>query len=154
MVWLAILFEGRAPSTLHRFIASFVRYTVHVGAYVNLAAGPYPGFTGQTSYPVDVEIDPPSRQSRKSAGFRLVLAIPALILATALGGSFGTGFPSYARTGGETGLRLHSSVRCRSDVRDPGLVRVGRPWAHAARLRTSLPTASATARRRSDTSYF
>ncbi len=100
VMWLAILFEGRAPGTLHRFVASYVRYTVHVGAYVNLAAGPYPGFTGQTAYPVDVEIDPPARQSRRSAAFRIVVALPALLLATVLGGSIGTGLPSAAQSSG------------------------------------------------------
>ncbi len=88
VVWLAVLFEGRAPRTLHGFIASYVRYGVHLGAYLALAANPYPGFTGQPGYPVDVEIDPPQTQGRWGAGFRLVLAVPALLLATVLGGGF------------------------------------------------------------------
>jgi len=86
VMWLAVLFERRAPGTLHRFVASYVRYTTHLTAYLSLAADPYPRFTGAAAYPVDVEIDPPARQGRLGAGFRLVLAVPAILLASTLGG--------------------------------------------------------------------
>jgi len=85
VVWLAILFEGKAPRVLHDFLATYVRYSTHVAAYVYLAGNPYPGFTGG-SYPVDVEIDPPQRQGRLGAAFRIVLAIPVLLLSFSLAG--------------------------------------------------------------------
>jgi hypothetical protein len=66
---------------------AYLRYSTHLSAYLTLAANPYPAFTGRSSYPVDVQIDPPARQSRLSAAFRLVLAIPALLFNTALVGS-------------------------------------------------------------------
>jgi hypothetical protein len=91
VMWLAVLFERRAPAPLHAFLASFTRYAVHLTAYLCLAAAPYPGFTGGDPYPVDVEIDPPARQGRWGAGFRLVLAIPAFVLSSALGGSVAIG---------------------------------------------------------------
>ena len=105
VVWLAVLVERRAPRTLHGFIASYVRYAAHVTAYLTLAASPYPGFTGQPGYPVDVEIDPPATQGRWGAGFRLLLAVPALALSTSIGegvfGSAGSGpFAWYAGAGG------------------------------------------------------
>jgi hypothetical protein len=51
-------------------------------AYVNLAANPFPGFSGEAgSYPVDLEVPEPGRQSRWKAAFRLVLAVPAIVLA-------------------------------------------------------------------------
>jgi hypothetical protein len=102
VVWLAVLFERRAPGTLHRFLASYVRYTVHLTAYLTLAASPYPSFTGGDPYPVDVEIAPPARQGRLGAGFRLLLAVPALLLATTLGGS--------AALGGWSGVALLSGT--------------------------------------------
>ncbi len=47
----------------------------------------FPGFTGRAgSYGVDLEIDPPERQNRWTVLFRLFLAIPALLLGSALGG--------------------------------------------------------------------
>ncbi|HEU0337518.1 MAG TPA: DUF4389 domain-containing protein [Gaiellaceae bacterium] len=100
VLWLAILFEGRAPRILHGFVAGYVRYSTHVYAYLFLAADPFPGFAGSSAYPVDVEIDPPARQGRWGAFFRLVLALPALVVASALGGGPGADSSSAWSTGG------------------------------------------------------
>jgi hypothetical protein len=89
--WLAVLIQGEVPDSLHDFVASYVRYAAQVSAYVFLAADPYPWFRVQGDYPVDVEIDPPTRQSRWTGFFRLVLALPALALAATLGGGLGGG---------------------------------------------------------------
>jgi Domain of unknown function (DUF4389) len=91
VVWLAVLFERRAPTSLHAFLAGYVRYTVHLTAYLSFAADPYPGFTGSSAYPVDVEIAPPAEQSRKGAAVRILLALPALALSSALAGSVAIG---------------------------------------------------------------
>jgi Domain of unknown function (DUF4389) len=85
--WVATLIRGQSPATLHEFLAKYVRYTTHVYAYLYLAADPFPGFSDERAYPVDVEIDPPARQNRWTVGFRLVLAFPALLLVGALVGS-------------------------------------------------------------------
>jgi hypothetical protein len=89
--WLAVLIQAEVPDSLHDFVASYIRYSTQVGAYLFLAADPYPWFRVQEDYPVDVEIDPPVRQGRWGGLFRLLLAVPALLLATALGGGFATG---------------------------------------------------------------
>jgi len=86
VIWLALLFEGTAPRTLQTFVVSYLRYSVHVSAYVHLAAGPYPPFGGGDTYPVDLEVEPSLRQSRGRVAARLVLAFPALLLAGTLGG--------------------------------------------------------------------
>lgn len=104
VLWLAILINGKAPTGVHDFVATYVRYTTHVGAYVFLAANPYPSFRGAAGYPIDVEIDPPERQNRWTALVRILLAIPALLLASALGGGLSTGSPgrsSWQASGGE-----------------------------------------------------
>lgn len=95
--WFATLFTGISPRSLHGFLARFVRYGVHVYAYLFLAAEPLPGFAGKSGYPIDLEIDPPVRQNRWKVGFRLVLVIPALIL---LGAFVGTG-GNAGESGGE-----------------------------------------------------
>lgn len=82
--WFATLATGRPPAVLHRFLAAYVRYTVHVGAFLFLVANPFPGFTGAPGYPVDVQIDPPGPQPRLVTAFRLVLAFPALVVGGAL----------------------------------------------------------------------
>jgi Domain of unknown function (DUF4389) len=89
--WLAVLIQREVPPSLHDFVASYIRYATQVSAYVFLAANPYPWFRCQSDYPVDVEIDAPVRQGRWGGFFRLVLAIPALLLATTLGSGFATG---------------------------------------------------------------
>ncbi len=88
VLWLAVLIEGKAPASLHDFVAGYLRYATHLSAYLFLAADPYPGFRGRPGYPVDVEIDPPAAQSRLSGLVRMVLALPAILLAASLGAGF------------------------------------------------------------------
>jgi hypothetical protein len=79
--WFATLFTGRSPDGLHNFLATYLRYSTHVRAYVLLIANPYPGFTGKLgTYPIDLEVDPPEPQSRLTVFFRIILAIPALFV--------------------------------------------------------------------------
>lgn len=83
--WFATLFMGRSPNGLHNFLASFLRYSARVTVYLHLLANPFPPFGSGGSYPADLEVDPPERQNRWTVGFRLILAIPAWILASVLG---------------------------------------------------------------------
>jgi small-conductance mechanosensitive channel len=101
--WLAVVIQGSVPSVLHDFVAGYLRYATQVSGYLFLAASPYPSFRGRPGYPIDLEIDPPARQSRWAGFFRLVLAIPALILAAMLGGglSFGSPSGSWGAAGGD-----------------------------------------------------
>ena len=101
--WLAVLVQAEVPDSLHDFVASYIRYSTQVGAYVLLAANPYPWFRVQSDYPVDVEIDRPVRQGRWGGFFRLLLAFPALLLATALGGGFATGSSGQSSATASTG---------------------------------------------------
>jgi hypothetical protein len=102
--WFATLIRGTSPQGLHDFLAGYLRYEIHIAAYVCLAANPYPAFfvgSQLAPYPIDLEIDPPARQNRWVTGFRLLLAVPALLVASALawgggggGGRAGWGGPS------------------------------------------------------------
>lgn len=83
--WLVALVLGRLPRPLHRFLAAWVRYSAHWNAFFYLGGGLFPGFLGRAgSYPVDVVIDPPERQSRWTIAFRALLALPALVLSGTL----------------------------------------------------------------------
>lgn len=97
--WVATLFEGRSPQPLHNFLARFVRFATHTYAYLNLAAEPLPAFDGKPGYPVDVAIEPPVPQNRWTVLFRLVLALPALLILTALFGSGSVGDLALAGEG-------------------------------------------------------
>jgi hypothetical protein len=84
--WVMTLVLGRPWAPLVRFLGAFIRYSAHVSAFLWIVANPFPGFVGAAgSYPVDVEIPEAGRQSRWITGFKIVLAIPALLLNTALG---------------------------------------------------------------------
>jgi hypothetical protein len=79
--WFAALFTGRVPDGLHTFIASFLRYSTRVSAYLYLLADPFPPFSGsEGGYPIDLSVAPAEPQSRLSVFFRLLLAIPAMLL--------------------------------------------------------------------------
>jgi hypothetical protein len=80
--WFVGLFKGRLPDGMHGHLATYLRYTARLNAYSNLLSNPYPPFHGREEgrYPVDQHIDPPEPQSRWKILFRLILAIPAIIL--------------------------------------------------------------------------
>ena len=82
--WFAALFTKRVPDGLHNFMASYLRYQVHVFGYMTLAADPFPAFSGSAVYPIDIEVPPPEEQGRASVFFRMLLALPALFLSGAM----------------------------------------------------------------------
>lgn len=96
--WFAVLITARAPRPLHRFLAAYIRYSTHVAAFLWLAANPFPGFVGDAHYPVSVEIAEPHAQRRLVTLFKLVLVLPALLIASVLGGglTFGGGWGDLA----------------------------------------------------------
>jgi hypothetical protein len=89
--WFATLILGRPPRWAHSFLCAFVRYVVHLSAYMFLVSNPYPGFMGEAgSYPVDVSLpSEPQDQARWKTLLRLILLIPAFVIGGVLGGSFG-----------------------------------------------------------------
>jgi Domain of unknown function (DUF4389) len=109
--WVATLVRGRPPDGLHRFMCSYIRYLTHVNAYVGMVGNPYPGFVGEEGeYPIDVALPGPAAQPRSKTFFRIFLAVPALLLSSALGGGgnirFSTGGRSGAKYGGGGGGAL------------------------------------------------
>ena len=103
--WVGALILGRPAGWAHSFYALYVRYALHVYAYWYLAAERYPGFIGDPGYVVDAEIPPPEPQRRWTIALRLILAIPALVLASALTSGFGGG--STSSSADETAASLN-----------------------------------------------
>jgi hypothetical protein len=120
--WLVTLVMGRPARALHRFIATYIRYRLHVTAYLMLVANPFPGFTGAPgTYPLDLEVEGPQRQSRWKTGFRIVLAIPALLVDGALSGALVasavlTWFYALVKGSAPWGLRNLSAYALRYDA--------------------------------------
>jgi 2-(1,2-epoxy-1,2-dihydrophenyl)acetyl-CoA isomerase len=83
--WFITLFRGQSSRGVHAYTERYVRYQTHVLAYVMLVADPYPKFRGwHGTYPVDLDVAPPAPQNRWKTGFRLILAIPAMVFAYVL----------------------------------------------------------------------
>jgi len=79
--WLILLFAGRPWRPLYRFAAAYVRYWSHVSAFASYATRPFPGFTGEVGrYPFELTTGEPRAQHRAHTLFRLLLAIPAMVL--------------------------------------------------------------------------
>jgi hypothetical protein len=108
--WFATLAMGQPPRGFHRFLCRYVRYSVHLGAYLYLLANPYPGFMGEAGeYPVDLVLpEDPQPQSRWKTLLRLILAIPAFLIGSALGGGFGIPLGGFAYRGGRRRSRSYS----------------------------------------------
>jgi hypothetical protein len=89
--WTATLIAGTAPQWLHRFLSAYVRYQLQVSAYLYLVGNPFPGFVGaEGTYPIDLHVAARRRQNRWTVLFRLILALPALILAGVFSWLLGT----------------------------------------------------------------
>jgi Domain of unknown function (DUF4389) len=117
--WFVTLFRGRPAASLHRFLSRFVRYELHVYAFAGLVANPFPAFTGAAGvYPLDLVLPPPRAQNRWKTGFRLLLAIPAFAVSSALDGVLVVDailmwFASLARGSAPEGLRNLSAYALR-----------------------------------------
>jgi Domain of unknown function (DUF4389) len=117
--WFVTLFGGTPASGLHAFIARYVRYQLHVLAFLYLVANPFPGFTGESGrYPIDLVVPQPAPQNRWKTGFRLILAVPTFFVSAALGyglavAAFLTWFVALARGAAPWGLRNYSAYSLR-----------------------------------------
>ncbi len=88
IAWFAIVITGRYPEGLYSFVADFNRFVARVTAYAVLLTDPYPPFSGadDPSYPVRMSFAGPLESySRLKTFFRLILAIPIMIMRYVMG---------------------------------------------------------------------
>jgi hypothetical protein len=79
--WFGALYLGRLPRLAADFLPGYLRWQTRVYAYVFLLTDVYPPFSVRDSaYPVRVTAQP-GRLNRWSVAFRLVFAVPALVVA-------------------------------------------------------------------------
>jgi hypothetical protein len=88
IAWIALIVLGRYPEWLYDFNSGVIRFGVRVYAWVYLQTDEWPpfGIADDPGYPIRVGIpeQPEERQSRLKALFRLILAIPMLIVSYAV----------------------------------------------------------------------
>ena len=91
--WFAILFTGKLPEGLGNMIGLYIRYNNRASAYAGFLREEYPPFVFDPVAP-DPAMYPPVRtgfapelenRNRVTVGFRLILAIPQLIVVAILG---------------------------------------------------------------------
>ena len=84
--WIAILITGQHPRGLWEFLLGLNRWTARVGAYYYHMTDVYPPFTMDdlTDYPIRITAEYPESSNRLTTFFRYFLAIPHLIILTAL----------------------------------------------------------------------
>jgi hypothetical protein len=86
IAWFALVLTGRYPQGLYDFVAGLLRYSTAVYGYVAFLTDEYPPFSADTdNYPVRLRVPPPKPEyDRLKAAFRIILAIPVLIVAYAM----------------------------------------------------------------------
>jgi len=82
--WLWVIGAGHMEEDVHRYFGRYVRYHVHLHAYLLLLANPWPIPNGREGYPIDMELGPAERQNRLTVIFRLILVIPAYVFMVVL----------------------------------------------------------------------
>jgi hypothetical protein len=87
IAWVAVIVLGRYPEWLYNFNSGVVRFGVRISAWVYLQTDVWPSFGlgDDPTYPIRINIPPRAeRQSRLKALFRLILALPMLIVSYAV----------------------------------------------------------------------
>jgi len=83
IAWFAIVITAAYPRGLYEFVANFIRFVARFTGYAALLCDPYPSFAGSDdpAYPVRMHFAGPlARYSRLKTFFRIILAIPILVL--------------------------------------------------------------------------
>ena len=83
LAWFAIVITGRFPEGMYKFLADFIEVEVTATSYAVLLSEPYPPFlaSSKPDYPVRMYFAGPlPKYSRAKTFFRMLLAIPILIL--------------------------------------------------------------------------
>jgi hypothetical protein len=80
IAWFAIVFTGRHPEGLWDLAAFYLRWRARAMAYVSLLRDDYPPF-GDGAYPAELMLHRPVLpRDRITVAFRLILAIPQLVV--------------------------------------------------------------------------
>ena len=84
--WFAALFTGRVPNALQHKLCGVLQFQARLSAYTNLLTDVWPGvhFQARADDPVTLDVDHVDLR-RSAVVFRLILAFPAVVLASIVG---------------------------------------------------------------------
>ncbi|HZA59384.1 MAG TPA: DUF4389 domain-containing protein [Solirubrobacterales bacterium] len=83
IAWFAMLFTGRYPEGMYKFVAGYLRLATRVYAYALLLTDELPSFSGrpEPDYPVKVDVAPrQERYHRAKTFFKYVLWFPQMLI--------------------------------------------------------------------------
>ena len=80
IAWFAILITGKYPRGMWEFSLGVARYSARLSTYQNLLRDEFPPFGGGGDYPVQFELEYPDSMNRLTTFFRVLLAIPHMIV--------------------------------------------------------------------------
>ena len=148
--WFATLFSGTPPRAFQQFLSRYVRYALHVSAFIYLVANPFPGFTGEPgTYPLDLVLPERTRQNRWKTGFRILLVIPGFAVSSALNSAvfvaaFLTWFVALIRGSAPWGLRNLAAYGLRYSAQvNAYLLLLTEAYPHASPLEGEAPEVDA-----------
>ncbi|MFD0631452.1 DUF4389 domain-containing protein [Catenulispora yoronensis] len=83
VAWFAALFTGSVPDGIREFLIGIVKYHARVVGYAFLLVDEYPPFAffDAPDYPIQIEVPPATRLNPAAVFFRIILVIPAWIIA-------------------------------------------------------------------------
>ena len=112
--WFGALFTGRLPDFARRYLVRYVKLAINLSAYVYFLTDTFPPFEAEDAgYPVHMAIPPETKLNRWAVFFRVILVIPAWIVATVVGYGIGIlAFFLWAITlvGGWLPLSAHGAI--------------------------------------------
>ena len=88
--WVAVVILGRYPQWLYEFNSGVIRFSIRTSAWIFLQTDVWPPFnlSDDPNYPIRVNFAPPAAsQSRLKAFFRIILALPVVLVL-----SYGTSY--------------------------------------------------------------
>jgi len=137
--WFAALFTGRLPDFAREFLLGFLRWQARVESYLWLLTDDYPPFSLQPEerYPVQIAVPPATDLNRLAVLFRIIIAIPAAIVAGVVsGGAFLLAVAAWFAivVTGEMPTPIYEAIRA-------ALRYVIRYWAYLSMLTPEYPAA-------------
>lgn len=88
IAWFVVLFTGKYPAGMASFVANAIGFGARTTGYMYLLTDKYPAFAleGDSSYAIRASITPQIEgRNRVTVFFRIIMAIPHLIIVSALG---------------------------------------------------------------------
>jgi Domain of unknown function (DUF4389) len=116
VAWFALMFTGRYPEGMYKFIAGYIELAAQIGGFALLVVDEFPPFMPDGGdYPIRVEVAPAQVEYRRSRTFfKFVLAFPQQLILYGLSFIYcGAAFVTWFRVlfTGKQSATMHDALR-------------------------------------------